>query len=99
MCPPLLSRRSHIPRDPSQAGQPVGARRAVPLPAHFNYASLDNPALAQIVYFYSHAVEPTVAVDDQKPLCRQEAVDRIAEAVIVGGGLVRIESKLRSERF
>src|SRR5260370_28388455 len=96
--PPLISRRSHIPRGPSQAGQPVGARRAVPLPVYFNYSMLDNPALAQIVYFCSHAVEPAVAIDDQEPFRCQKAEDWIAEAIIVGGDLVRIEAKLRSER-
>ncbi len=46
---------------------------------------LDNPALAQIVYFCSHALEPAVAIDDQEPFRRQEAEDWIAEAIIVGG--------------
>jgi hypothetical protein len=96
--PPLLSRRNHIPRDPLQLGQPEGARRAVPLSVYFKYATLDNPALAQIVYFCSHAVEPTVAIDDQEPFRRQETEDWIAEAIIVGGDLVRVETKLRSER-
>src|SRR5260370_6660349 len=95
---PLSSKRSTIPRGQSQAGQPAGARRAVPLPAYFNYAMLDNPALAQSVYFCSHAVEPAVAIDDQEPFRRQEAEDWIAEAIIVGRGLVGIETKLRSQR-
>ncbi len=85
-------------RIPSQPGQPVGARRAVPLRAYFNYAILDNPALAQVFYFCSHAVEPAVAIDDQDPLRGQETENGIAEAIIVGSGLVRIETKLRSER-
>ena len=68
------------------------------LPAYFNCSALDNRALAQIIYFCPHAVEPAVAINDQDPLRGQEAKDWIAEAIIIGSGLVRIEAKLRSER-
>jgi hypothetical protein len=48
----------------TKPGKPIGARRAAPLQAYINYATLDNPALAQIIYFCPHAVEPAVAIDD-----------------------------------
>jgi hypothetical protein len=74
-----------------------GATRRTPT-GLLQVATLDNPALAQIIYFCPHAVEPAVAIDDQDPLPSQEAENRIAEAIVVGSGLVHIETKLRSER-
>src|SRR6266571_8217097 len=95
---PLCDPLDHTPFPPTASHPPLGARRAVPPPAYFHCSALDNPAPAQLVYFHSDAVGPTVAIDDQQPLCRQEAEDRIAEAVVVGGDLVRIETKLRRQR-
>src|SRR6266566_3292742 len=60
---------------------------------------LDQSTPTQIANFRSHSVQATVAIDDEKPLSGQEAEDRVAEAIVVGGGLVRVEAKFWSKGF
>src|SRR6266849_9017429 len=61
--------------------------------------ALDQPAVAQIANLSSHSVQATVAIDDEKPLSGQKAEDRVAEAVVISGGLARVEAKFWSKGF
>ena len=60
---------------------------------------LDQTALAQSVDLRPHAVKAAIAVDHEEPLCGQKSEDRVAETIVVSGGLAWVEAVLGSQRF